>query len=137
MRTFSFLLFFIFNSNLKIHAQDSIEIKFKYKPGHLYMHTLEQKIVSMVDYEGDSLFLKDLSGKKMNPHSKNTTDQHIQTRMETSEMKTDSTFGVVITFLKSQDESGKPMVPEGSSLFGQCRPGKMPVMDSVSINGFL
>lgn len=116
-------------------AQEGYLFKFKLKPQHEYLLTVNQNTHTEIVYQGDAEFMKKLKAKGIKTPEKNDNSQFVQSKMTTTDVYNDTAFKIEIDFLRTADNDGKEMIPSGSKIFGHCELNKLPIIDSVMMSG--
>ena len=131
-----FLFLFAFVTFL-IHSQSNqtLDFKVQFSPQTIYNQTMANSASYELTYEGSEEFLNTLksSGVK-NPTTTNSTVD-IESIFKTGKTNAEGNFPVVIEYLKSLDNKGNTIIPNGTLIYGKGSTSSLPKMDSIVAKG--
>ncbi|WP_433836518.1 hypothetical protein [Flavobacterium anhuiense] len=131
-----FLFLFAFVTFL-IHSQSNqtLDFKIQFSPQTIYNQTMANSASYELTYEGSEEFLNTLksSGVK-NPTITNSTVD-IESVFKTGKTNAEGNFPVVIEYLKSLDNKGNTIIPNGTLIYGKGSTSSLPKMDSIVAKG--
>src|SRR5215831_13225827 len=112
-------------------SQDSISFQMHYLPNHKYETTTYQRMRVEVTYIGNDTMMNILKDKGIENPTVIENVNNSKMTATTGGMDKHNEMPFELVFVKSQDKDGKPVIPNGTKIFGSVPKDKMPVLDSI------
>ena len=116
-------------------GQKQIDFKVLLKPETIYDRTNAQTIETETTYRGSQDFLERLKAMGVSNPSKKSKSTRVEMTLSTGKLNSDNHFPLIMKIVDISDTATKRYLPIGTSLYGNCTIGNMPVLDSIGING--
>ncbi|MBL0736898.1 hypothetical protein JI750_08400 [Flavobacterium sp. GN10] len=116
-------------------SNPTLDFKIRFSPQTIYNQTMANSASYELTYEGSEEFLNTLksSGVK-NPTITNSTVD-IESVFKTGKTNAEGNFPVIIEYLKSLDNKGNTIIPNGTLIYGKGSTSSLPKMDSIVAKG--
>lgn len=116
-------------------SNQTLDFKIRFSPQTIYNQTMANSASYELTYEGSEEFLNTLksSGVK-NPTITNSTVD-IESVFKTGKTNAEGNFPVIIEYLKSLDNKGNTIIPNGTLIYGKGSTSSLPKMDSIVAKG--
>ncbi len=116
-------------------GQKQIDFKVLLKPETIYDRTNAQTIETVTTYSGSQDFSERLKAMGVSNPSKKNKSTRVEMTLSTGKLNSDNHFPLIMKIVDISDTITKKYLPVGTSLYGSCTFGNMPVLDSIGING--
>ena len=112
------------------YSQNSLNLKFTYKPDMKYNISMVQKSKNIIVYSGDKETLKEIASQGVeNPTTtENTITLNGNLKCGRLENKK---FPIEIFYNKAESSEGKEIIPKGTTIYGACEIDSLPKFDSI------
>ncbi|HAP01431.1 MAG TPA: hypothetical protein DCQ93_05835 [Bacteroidetes bacterium] len=131
MKNFFLIIFLLHAVFCFGQSNDVVDFKAMYLPSHSYQEVHEQNFHTEVTYIGSKEFLKRLRKKKIKNPSIAESKEIVKATFNSGAMDADSIFPITLKFVNTSNSSGKKVVPDGTTIYGKCKCGELPKIDSV------
>ncbi len=109
----------------------SVDFKILYNPQTNYFQKLEQSIDNEIHYTASDAILEKLKENGIQNPTIAKTISNSESVFKAGKLKSDGTFPITIEFLKSANAENKPIIPNGTLIYGTGTVSKMPQLDSI------
>ncbi|MCM0666143.1 hypothetical protein [Flavobacterium tyrosinilyticum] len=135
MKQLFFLLFICTTALSYSQSNQILDFKIRFSPQTIYNQTMTNSASYELTYEGSEELLNTLksSGVK-NPTITNSTVD-MESVFKTGKANADGSFPVVIKYLKSLDNKGNTIIPNGTLIYGKGSITALPKLDSIVAKG--
>lgn len=128
-----FLLVIVFLFNYA-NSQNSLNLKFCYKPENTYEVSVIMENSSEILYSGDAQLLKKIKEQGVENPTVSTSKMLMNSTLITGKVRNNS-FPIKITYNKAEKDNGEEILPKNTILFGKCKIDSLPKMDSIVSQG--
>lgn len=131
-----FTLLFIYTTTLSFgQSNQTLDFKIRFTPQTIYNQTMANSASYELTYEGSEEFLNTLksTGVKNPTITKSSVD--VESVFKTGKINAEGNFPVVIEYVKSLDNKGNNIIPNGTLIYGKGSTSSLPKMDSIVAKG--
>jgi len=116
-------------------ANQTLDFKIRFTPQTIYNQTMANSASYELTYEGSEEFLNTLksTGVKNPTITKSSVD--VESVFKTGKINAEGNFPVVIEYVKSLDNKGNNIIPNGTLIYGKGSTSSLPKMDSIVAKG--
>ncbi len=129
-------LIFVFATTLNYgQSNQTLDFKIRFTPQTIYNQTMANSASYELTYEGSEEFLNTFksTGVKNPTITKSSVD--VESVFKTGKINAEGNFPVVIEYIKSLDNKGNNIIPNGTLIYGKGSTSSLPKMDSIVAKG--
>lgn len=135
MKKLFFLLFVSFTLSSYCQSKQILDFNAGYAPENVYKQLIQSFSETEINYIGSDTFLETIKSQGIQNPTIQKAGMEMETVSETGKMDKEGNFPITITYIKSETNEGKTIIPNGTMLYGKVSLSTMPKLDSISAKG--
>ena len=112
------------------YSQNSLNLKFTYKPEKNYNISMVQKSKNTIIYSGDEKILNELTNQGVENPTIMESTLTLDSNLKTGKLE-NKKFPIEILYKKAESSDGNEIIPKGTIIYGSCQLDSMPKLESI------